>query len=504
MKTLRHKVALGFIIAAAVVVFIAILEFYFRSLPTGGAIFNLSVFILLFLFIRREIRQRKRAQNSLRESEARFRTLVQHAGDIIYSTDLKGHFTFMNPAIERLMGYQPEGLLGKHFLVLVPESWHDRVAQFYRRQLQEQIANTFYFFPVRRKDGSEMWIAQTTHLIVEGGAAIGAEAIARDVTHRKEFEDDLARTRDSALESSRLKSEFLANMSHEIRTPMNGIIGMTSMLADTRLDQEQRHFVRRIRESADSLLSIINDILDFSKLEARKIEIDAVDFELNPLIEGVLDLFVEATQSKDLELSLIIEPDVPAFFHADSVRLRQILINLIGNAVKFTAQGEVSLKVNLVSQSQAPTVCRFEITDTGIGIPPEAQARLFNAFVQADGSTTRRIGGTGLGLAISKQLVEAMDGQIGVDSSPGKGSAFWFTLPVSKLAKSSAAPEDVVESAPTAPTAGARLLVVEDNLVNQEVARFQIQKIGYQADVAGNGAEALAMVDRHDYALVLM
>ena len=424
---------------------------------------NLLVFGFVFVLIRREIKQREDAQNILRRSEEQFKTLVQHAGDVIYSTDPKGYFTFTNPTIERLMAYEPQELLGRHYLDLVAPSWRERVQQFYGRQIRERIVTSFHQHPVVRKDGSEMWIGQTLQLIFEGEKILGTMAVARDVTRTKELQDELARARDTALESARLKSAFLANMSHEIRTPMNGIIGMTNLLADTRLDQDQHNFVDGIRQSADALLQIINGILDFSRIEAGKLEIETEDFNLTIFIEGIVGLFMHAAETKNLELTAIIDPDVPTLLHADASHMRQILINLIGNAIKFTEHGEVTLRIIRLSQTQTNVVLRFEIIDTGVGIAETAQAKLFSAFVQADASTTRRFGGSGLGLAISKRLVEAIGGQIGVASRPGEGSTFWFTLNLRKQAGAG-----ISKALPRTNLQGFRALVVDDQPTNRE------------------------------------
>jgi PAS domain S-box-containing protein len=449
-----------------------------RALIASGAgvILNLFVYGFLFYLIRLEIRQRDAAERVVQETKERVKYFMQHATDIIYRTDRDGKFAIVNPAVESLIGYKPEELIGRDFLYLVVPSWREKVAEFYKRQFQEQTPNTHFSFPIRRKDGSELWIGQNLQPIFEQGKIGGAQAVARDITRRVQLEEGLGQARDMALESARLKSEFLANMSHEIRTPMNGVIGMTSLLADTQLDKDQRHFVDGIRESADSLLAIINDLLDFSKIEAGKLSLECVEFELVPLVEGVVSLFTKPAESRNLELTTSIETDVPTYVNSDSARLRQVLINLAGNAVKFTQQGEVALSVKCIERRATDAVLRFEVRDTGIGIDQQAQAKLFKAFTQADGSTARRFGGTGLGLAISKQLVEAMGGEVGVDSRVGEGSKFWFTLPVLLRQES-----ELSESQATPDLQGLRALVIDDQATNRETIRKQLASWGVYA-----------------------
>ncbi len=301
---------------------------------------------------------------------------------------------------------------------------------------------------------------------------------------RRRVEADLRQAKDAAEAAARAKSEFLANMSHEIRTPMNGVLGMVHILLRSDLAPTQRHQAETIRASAESLLTILNDILDFSKIEAGKLRIDTHDFDLHDAVEGPLEILAAGAHTKGLELASLLHPAVPRFVRGDPIRLRQVLTNLIGNAVKVTPRGEVIVEALLEGQAGDVATVRFQVRDTGIGIASEAQARLFQAFTQADGSTTRRFGGTGLGLAISRQLVELMGGEIGVHSAPGEGSTFWFTLPLPVVAAPPAAPARSL--------AGLRLLIVDDNAVNRDILLHQARVWRMQGEAVAGGPEALA------------
>ena len=439
-----------------------------------------------------DITERRLAETALRESREQYRLLVEQANDIIYRTDEEGRFTFVNPIATRLMQYSEQELLNKHFLELIRPDYRQSAEHFYGKQRLRQTATSYYEFPAVKKDGSEIWIGQNVRALTENGHVVGFQAVARDITARKQAESELLRAKESAESANTAKSQFLANMSHEIRTPMNGVLGMTELLLTTQLNEHQRHMADTIHRSGTALLGIINDILDFSKIEAGKLELEQVEFGLRHTIEEAIDLFAEQARQKGLELTCYIPSDIPDSIVGDPVRLRQILLNLVGNAVKFTGSGDVTVQTTLLSLETNMLTIKIEVADTGIGIPPHAQALLFTAFAQADGSTTRHFGGTGLGLAIVKQLAHLMDGEVGVASAPGQGSTFWVTLKLRCAARqiSGTSDDDCF-------LRHSKILLVDDNQTNLYILNAHLTSWGAEVLTAKSGKDALTILHAH-------
>ena len=371
----------------------------------------------------RDITRRQQAE----EISAFLISIVNSSEGAIIGNTLDGVIASWNRGAEKLYGYTAAEAIGKPISMLAPLNLNYELAKLLE-QIRKGIHIDRYEMVRIRKDGSRVDVSLTVSPIRDSsGKLLGMSTIAQDITERKRMEEQLAQSHEAALEATRLKSEFLANMSHEIRTPMNGVIGMTDLLLDSDLNPAQREVGEVIQSSARALLTLLNDILDFSKIEAGKLEFATADFSLRDCLSGTLKAPAIRAHAKALDLAYYISPEVPDNLIGDPDRLRQIVINLVSNAIKFTEQGEVLIQVDKKWQSDTEIFLQFSVTDTGIGLAPEKQKSIFEAFVQADNSTTRRYGGTGLGLSISSRLVEMLNGKIWVESEPGKGSAFRFT-----------------------------------------------------------------------------
>jgi PAS domain S-box-containing protein len=461
-----------------------------------------------------DINERKRAEASLQEAETRYRMLVERMPAVVYIQEIGSpdSATYMSPQIEALTGYSPEEVqdLDLRWRLVHPEDRERMQAEDELEIEPGEVSTTEY--RVLHRDGHTVWVRNESVLLEdEARRSLYWQGFMVDITERKRAEEELRKAKEVADAANLAKSVFLANMSHEIRTPMNGVIGMTGVLLDTDLSEEQRNYAETVRNSGDALLALLDDILDFSKIEAGEVRIETIDFDLQAIVEETAAVFAERARDKGLDLVSSVEQDVPTALRGDPYRIRQVLTNLVSNAVKFTEEGKVVLSCEREQDLEDAVTVRFEVSDTGIGITPEQQSRLFRSFTQADLSTTRRYGGTGLGLAISKQLVELMGGEITVQSEPGTGSTFSFTLPLAKLPEGARVRPAVVRPAPLPADPSppetkrsARVLVAEDTLTNRMVAVELLKRRGYDVDVVSNGVEAVEAFSSSGYAAILM
>jgi two-component system sensor histidine kinase/response regulator len=443
-------------------------------------------------------RQRQEREHSMLAS------IVTSSSDAIYSYAADMTMLTWNAGAERLLGYSAGEIVGRSAAVLIPLERRGEWLEHMRLLLQKREVEQFE--TVRRHKDSRLIELSTTMspILDQSGAVIAVASIGRDITERKRFELELTKARDEALRGTRERSEFLANMSHEVRTPLNSITGMADMLLDTALTAEQQQRVEGIKHSADNLLTIINEILDFSKLSAGKAVAERVDFELEDLVHRTLAPFAQAARRKGLEMVTVIESNTPQMLRGEPDRLRQVLANLLSNALKFTERGEITLRASKLSESPTEASLRFEVRDTGIGIAKQAQTRLFRAFSQADPAIALEYGGTGLGLAIAHDLVQRMGGSIGVISSPGEGSTFWFTAVFGKQLAARSRPSPAISG-----LQGVRVLIVDDNPVFQEAVKAQFLSWKMAPEVASEAGEALEMLRREaihgrPYALAML
>ncbi|MDR6771944.1 PAS domain S-box protein [Azospirillum sp. BE72] len=467
-----------------------------------------------------DITERETAANRLASSEARYRAMFEAVGQPIVTIDEHGTVDAFNRAAERLFGYRAAEVLGGPMTRLMPAAVgavHDGLLATYRDSGGDTPRSEVQELTGRRKDGSEFPLEASLAGWREGDRRYVTGAL-RDVTAQREIEASLRRAKEAADQANRAKGEFLATMSHEIRTPMNGVLGALALVDGPNLDEEQRQLLDVANRSGKALLQIIDDILDLSKLEAGKAEVEPADFELRAVMRDCIDLLEPTAGGRGLILTREVAPAVPDRVRADLRRIRQVLVNLVGNALKFTQRGGVAVRVGLEGEAVPgrPFFLRFEVADTGIGIPEDVQPTLFRRFTQGDSSTTRRFGGTGLGLAISRELVTLMGGRIGVVSAEGKGSTFWFTVrcepaadPCDGVPTAPCAPEPEPQGAPqggwgTEETCGLRVLVAEDNEINRDIVVTMLRRAGHRVTAVEDGLQAVRLVEEDRFDLVLM
>lgn len=480
-------------------------------LASGGHCVSVVVAYLVRRYEERSLAEREAAESALealRQSEQSFRMLAETASDIIFLSSLKtGRLVYISPAVERHVGIPRSELIGdplRFFELIHPTDTPDFLRAL-RGLTNGPVQTTARF---RRRDGG--YYTADLHLqprFDRNGDLVEVQGISRDITERAEYEARLHAAIADAEAANRAKSVFLATMSHELRTPMNAMIGMTGLLLDTSLDAEQVEYARTVRTSSELLLSLVNDILDFSKVEAGRLELESIPFDIANAVEDVTDLLEDGARAKGIEFRVEIDPAARTLACGDPTRLRQVLLNLANNALKFTDRGAVTLRAAVVDLTSDRVRVRFDVEDTGIGILPEHREHIFEPFRQAEGSTTRRFGGTGLGLAIAKRIVETMGGEIEIDSRPGEGSRFSFAISLPLTAGEAAQsirrlPGDAAAAA--LPELEGRVLLAEDNPVNQRVASHMLRKLGLRVDAVANGLEAVKAIAEIDYDLILM
>jgi PAS domain S-box-containing protein len=471
-----------------------------------------------------DVTERRQTESELRRTKEWIELVYRVTPSAVFSVDCNGIITSFNRKAEELTGYSAAEVIGKPCRLFAPIPCVNGHCGLFESEICKPVMSVE--IDIRTKSGEFKTILKSADLLKDAqGNVVGGVESFIDITERKRFELELRQAKEAAESANQAKSQFLANMSHEIRTPMNGIIGMAELMLQTELQPRQREYLEMLKGSADSLLRIINDILDLSKIESGRIEVEEIAFDLRECVERIVEMFEIGARGKGLKLSCKIASDVPRLAMGDPGRLSQVLINLVGNAVKFTEAGEISVHLDMCVREDKSWL-RFRVRDTGIGIPDSKLDLLFKNFSQVDGSTSRRFPGTGLGLAISKHLIETMGGWIGVKSTEGLGSVFTFELPYVEASKlpepaevrsgtrvlvvgDNYANRAIFESAaglvnPVTPGGALRILLAEDSPINQKLALALIERKGWTVKVAATGLECLSAWEQDDYDLILM
>ncbi|MGB9464408.1 MAG: response regulator [Candidatus Acidiferrum sp.] len=440
-----------------------------------------------------EVNERMRAEEALSEERKTLRALIDNVPDFMYVKDAGSRFVVVNASLAHSMGMKsPEEVLQKTDFDFYPKE----LADAYYQDEQNVIRTKQPLFNREEEcfeaSGNRIWLLTTkVPLYDKNDRVTGVAGVGRDITHLKKTQEEMQKAREAAEAASRAKSEFLANMSHEIRTPLNGVMGMTDLALETQLTPEQREYLETVKMSGDSLLTVVNDILDFSKIEAGKIDLEDIDFNLRDNLESTLKTLALRADEKGLELLCEVAPEVPEVVRGDSERLRQIVVNLVGNAIKFTDSGEIAVKVQVETKEGTDCICRFTVADTGIGIPENKREVIFDPFSQADSSTTRKYGGTGLGLTISTRLVRMMGGKIWVESEVDHGSQFHFTV---RLGTADAKEIKLGTAAPPELLRGVRVLVVDDNRTNRRILEGMLVRWQMKPTSVDGGRAALVQL----------
>ena len=452
---------------------------------------------------------KKKTDQELFKSREKYRLVINSIKEVIFQTDINGNWTLLNPAWTEITGFSVEESIGQNFLQFTTPA--DKINnEFYRLITFREVEYNRFTLSFTIKDGTKRCIEVFARLTLdETNHFIGTSGTLNDVTERKLAETEMIKAREEAIAANSAKSEFLANMSHEIRTPLNAIIGMTDLILDTPLSSEQASKTLVVRDAGHLLLSVINDILDFSKIEASKMILSPYEFNVNSIISNITVILSVKAKEKLLKIETYVDPEIPLLY-GDADKLSQIIMNLISNAIKFTEKGCIKVSANINEIHTNAVVLLIKVTDQGIGISKEAQSNLFNPFIQADSSTTRKYGGTGLGLSISKKLVEILQGTISLSSRLGSGSTFSFTAvfeksQISKMLNSenNTNKKDELNSDLEIPK-DTTILLVEDNITNQKLALLQLKKLGLIIKLASNGQEAVDIVFKNNFSLILM